>query len=96
MLSLIRARYGGVEESLTDPVPVPRGRWFTVTVRQRLSAGPDATNEILLDGRTMATSLDPNTQGRPVETVRFGAVSVAESCSGPGTILFDDVSAGPR
>jgi hypothetical protein len=95
-LSLIRARYGGVEETLTEGVPVPRDRWFTVTVRQRLSAGPGASNEVVLDGRTVATSSSPNTHGRPVETVRFGAVSVAGSCSGPGAILFDDVSADPR
>jgi hypothetical protein len=91
-ISLIRARYGGVEEGLTTPVHVPRGRWFSLEVRQRLSDGSDATNELLIDGRTVAASTLPNSYGRRVDSVRFGAVNVAGSCSAPGAVFFDDAA----
>ena len=74
------------------PVAAPRNRWFTLEVRQRLSSAADASNEVFIDGHRVGASTLANTYGRPVDAVRFGAVNVAGSCSGPGSVLFDDVS----
>ena len=74
---------------------VPEGRWFTIEVRQRLSSGAHASNEVLLDHRRIGRSSRPNMYaGRPIERVRFGIVAIASgSQTRPLALYFDTAAA---
>lgn len=84
-----RALAGGVE--------IPEGRWIEVTVRQTLSASPDhARNELLIDGRRVGSSREPNASGRTITTLRAGLVSIDSGAQqAPLELLFDDVVVEP-
>jgi polysaccharide lyase-like protein len=91
-LYLDKGTYAG-QRPLIGPVAIPEGRWFWVEVHQRLSAGAgSALSELYLDGVKVGSSTAANTNGRPIDTIRYGNVSMASSCSQPGSIHFDRVS----
>jgi hypothetical protein len=74
---------------------VPEGRWFTIEVRQRLSSGAGASNEVLVNRRLIGRSSRPNMYaGRPIERVRFGIVAIAAgSQTRPLALYFDSAAA---
>jgi hypothetical protein len=90
------------QHALIGPVAIPEGRWFWVEVHQRLSADAgSALSELYLDGTRVGSSTAANSAGRPIDTIRYGVVSMATSCSQPASIHFDRVSLsngplGPR
>lgn len=87
---LERGRYDGGSDVLGDPITLPRGRWFWLEVRQRLSAGPDAMSIVKIDGRTVLLSRQPNSFGREIRRVRFGLVAIDEQRQERTLRLFFD------
>jgi hypothetical protein len=75
-LLLKRSNYDGSNyASLTEPVPVPAGRWFWVEVHQRLSEVPgEALNELYIDNRMVGSSTVANSRGRQIDHLRYGYV----------------------
>jgi hypothetical protein len=93
---LIRNHYGGEQVSLVGPFDLPEGRWFTLTVSQRLST-TNPYSEVRLDGQLIGTSTAQNSYGRAVDRVRYGIVSIgAGRQTNSLTLGFDeaDVRAG--
>jgi len=75
---LLRFRRGADEDVLVGPFRLPEGRWFRLTVVQRLGAAR-AASEVYLDGRRVGRSLAANTYGRRIQRVRFGLVAIDSS-----------------
>jgi hypothetical protein len=94
-LHLIRGGYDrGYEADLIPPVDVPEGRWVHLEVRQTLSAGADAVNEVAMDGAVIARTTVPNSYGRRIQRVRYGIVSIeAGSQTMPLQLYFDGARA---
>ena len=90
------------QRALIGPVTIPEGRWFWVEVHQRLSGtAGSALSELYIDGTKVGSTTAANSAGRPIDTIRYGNVSMATSCSQPASIHFDRVSLtdapiGPR
>lgn len=83
-------------ETLVGPFTLPEGRWFTIEVRQRFSAGAGAFNEVRLDGRLIGRSDDPNMYGRTIERIRYGIVAIAEGVQHkPLNLWFDQAEVRP-
>jgi hypothetical protein len=62
-------------------------------VHQRLSGtAGSALSELYIDGTKVGSSTAANSAGRPIDTIRYGNVSMATSCSQPASIHFDRVS----
>jgi hypothetical protein len=92
---LQRGHYDGGVEPLGGSFALPRGRWFWLEVRQRLSDGPDARSTVLVDGRVVASSPAPNAYGREVRRVRFGIVAVDDTTQRRSLrLLFDRATVG--
>lgn len=92
---LERGRYAGDTEVLGPSFALPRGRWFWLEVRQRLSAGTDARSTVLVDGRVVASSRAPNAYGREIRRVRFGIVAVDDVAQRRSLrLLFDRATVG--
>lgn len=72
---LLRFRRGAAEDVLVGPFELPEGRWFRLTVVQRLGDVRGAS-EVFIDGRRVGRSLEPNTYGRPIQRIRFGLVAI--------------------
>lgn len=72
---LLRFGDGRPEDVLVGPFDLPEGRWFRLTVVQRLDSRR-AVSEVFLDGRRLGRSSAPNSYGRTVRRVRFGLVAV--------------------
>ena len=64
-------------QTLVGPFDVPEGRWFFIQVHQRLG-GPSPFSEVYLDDQLIGRSTAPNTQGAPIDRVRFGIVSAQQ------------------
>jgi hypothetical protein len=92
-VQLTRQDYDGTNfATLTAPVAVPVGRWFSIEVVQRLGAS-DAYNELYLDGTLIGSSTTPNSRGRPIRHIRFGYVSLAPQCTPASSFYIDRVFA---
>lgn len=74
---------------LIGPFTLPRDRWFSLSVRQRLGE-QGAASEVLLDGHSLGTSTAPNLPpGRIVQRVRYGLVAIHEGAQRrPLTLYF--------
>jgi hypothetical protein len=93
---LLRFGAGRDNDTLAGPITLPEGRWFTLEVHQRLSAGSGALSELYVDGNLVGRSTRPNTYGRPIERIRYGIVAIAEGAQKkPLELWFDDATAGP-
>jgi hypothetical protein len=76
---LVRGHYGGGQNVLADPMPLPLGRWFWVEVHQHLSnRGSQALNEVWIDGRRVRRSNNANSYGRRIDRIRFGLVAIEQ------------------
>lgn len=75
---LLRFSRRADEDVLVGPFTLPEGRWFRLTVVQRLGAARGAS-EVFLDGRKIGRSVAPNTYGRRIVRVRYGLVAVDPS-----------------
>jgi hypothetical protein len=83
------------KDTLVGPLDLPEGRWFTLEVHQRLSAGSDALSELYVDGALVGSSGQPNTYGRGIERIRYGIVGIdAGAQREPLDLWFDRASAG--
>jgi hypothetical protein len=93
---LVRFGAGRSNDTLVGPTTLPEGRWFTLEVHERLSAGAGALSELYVDGKLVGKSSRPNTYGRPIERIRYGIVAIAEGAqTKPLELWFDDATAGP-
>lgn len=95
---LVLQRHGSEpDRPLTGAFALPEGRWFRLSVRQRLSPGCAAYNEVSVDGTTVARSEVPNMRpGQPeVERVRFGLAAIARSQRRGLTLSFSGPDAAP-
>ena len=91
---LVRFGAGRPNNSLVGPITLPEGRWFTLEVHQRLSAGSGALSELYVDGKLVGRSTAPNTYGRRIERIRYGIVAIAEGVqTKPLELSFDDANA---
>lgn len=72
---LLRFRRGAEEDVLIGPFGLPEGRWFRLTVVQRLG-GTSGASEVFIDGRRIGRSTAPTTYGRRIDRVRYGLVAV--------------------
>ncbi|MGE5281287.1 MAG: hypothetical protein ACM3N0_03010 [Chloroflexota bacterium] len=94
---LLRFGAGRPNNTLVGPFDLPEGRWFTLEVHQRLSAGAGALNELYLDGHLIGRSTRPNTYGRAIQRIRYGIVAIAEDAQRrPLDLWFDRATAGPQ
>ena len=75
---LLRFRRGAAEDVLLGPFDLPEGRWFRLTVVQRLG-GERGASEVFLDGRKIGRSVAPTTYGRRIVRVRYGLVAIDAS-----------------
>lgn len=75
---LLRFNRGADEDVLLGPFDLPEGRWFRLTVVQRLG-GERGASEVFLDGRKVGRSVAPTTYGRRIVRVRYGLVAVDSS-----------------
>lgn len=75
---LLRFNNSSEEDVLIGPFTLPEGRWFRLTVVQRLGATRGAS-EVFLDGRKIGRSVAPTTYGRRIVRVRYGLVAVDSS-----------------
>jgi hypothetical protein len=92
---LIRGTYSGSQSEVSGPFNVPENRWFTLTVRQRISTS-NPISEIWLDGARIASTTAQNSMGRAVDMMRFGIVSMAPGAqTNPLTLWADQLSIGP-
>jgi hypothetical protein len=88
---LVRGRYGGEQVALVGPMALPEGRWFTLTVTQRLSTA-SPYSQVSLDGELVGASIAQNFYGRAVDRVRFGLVAItAGAQTNPLSLRFDEV-----
>lgn len=88
---LVRVRVGA-QRSLGRSFELPEGRWFTLSVRQRLSK-QHPRSRVLLDGRRIASSTKPNFYGRPIERIRYGIVAIGAGLQRhPLHLWFDEAS----
>jgi hypothetical protein len=88
---------GRDSDVVVSPFRLPEGRWFTLEVHQRLSAGAGALSEVYLDGALVGRSEKPNTYGRKIERIRYGIVAIAEGEQRkPLDLWFDRATAGPE
>jgi hypothetical protein len=93
---LLRFGAGRPNDTLVGPTTLPEGRWFTLEVHERFSAGAGALSELYVDGKLVGRSSRPNTYGRPIERIRYGIVAIAEGAqTKPLDLWFDDATAGP-
>jgi hypothetical protein len=93
---LLRFGAGRANDTLAGPITLPEGRWFTLEVHERLSAGSGALSELYVDGKLIGRSTRPNTYGRPIERIRYGIVAIAEGAQKkPLELWFDNATAGP-
>jgi hypothetical protein len=74
--ALVGGNYRG-EWPLTAPFDLPRGRWFTIEVAQKLAGDSEAHNAVAVDGRVVRTSAEVNSWGRGVDRVRYGIVAIS-------------------
>lgn len=76
---LERGHYDGDgADQLGPSFALPRGRWFWLEVRQRLSGGAFARSEVYVDRRRVVSTTLPNAYDRPISRVRFGIVAIDE------------------
>lgn len=73
---LIRSHYGSEQETIGRSFKLPEGRWFRLSVDQRLGSSK-AFSRVRLDGRTVVSSHAPNSFGRSVDRLRIGLVAIA-------------------
>jgi hypothetical protein len=94
---LLRFAAGRPNDTLVGPFDLPEGRWFTLEIHERLSAGAGALSELYLDGSPVGSSSKPNTYGRPIQRIRYGIVAIAEDAQRkPLDLWFDQATAGPE
>jgi hypothetical protein len=72
---LVRGRYNGEEVPLGSSFQLPEGRWFTVSVFQRLSRR-HPLSKVRLDGSLVSSSRAKNFYGRPIDRIRCGIVAI--------------------
>jgi hypothetical protein len=91
---LLRFGAGRPNNTLVGPITLPEGRWFTLEVHERLSAGAGALSELYVDGKLVGGSTAPNTYGRRIERIRYGIVAIAQGAqTKPLELSFDDANA---
>jgi hypothetical protein len=73
---LVRGRYNGEQVPLGASFRLPEGRWFTLSVFQRLSRR-HPLSKVRLDGSIVAVSRAKNFYGRPINRIRYGIVAIA-------------------
>jgi len=72
---LVRGHYYGGQKSLGRSFRLPEGRWFTLSVRQRLST-KRPRSRVRLDGDTVMTSSRADLYGRSLDRIRYGIVAI--------------------
>jgi Bacterial Ig domain len=94
-LYLDAGSYGQRTRTLIGPIDIPEGRWFWLEVHQRFSDRPNvALSELFVDGGPVGTSTQPNSNGRVINHLRFGNVTLASGCSSASSVYFDRISVG--
>lgn len=92
---LLRFHRGADEDVLIGPFDLPEGRWFRLTVVQRLG-GTRGASEVFINGRRIGRSVTPTTYGRRIVRVRYGLVAIDPSRQRrPLRLAFADPLARP-
>lgn len=92
---LMRSHYGSDQETIGRSFKLPEGRWFRLSVDQRLGSA-NAFSRVRLDGRTVISSHAPNSFGRAIDRLRFGLVAIAAGDQRSRLeLLFDEARARP-
>jgi hypothetical protein len=93
---LMRGRYGGEQVTLGRSFRLPEGRWFRLSVEQRLSTA-HPFSRVELNGREIITTHQQNSYGRPINRVRFGLVAIsAGEQERPLELFFDEADVSHR
>jgi hypothetical protein len=72
---LIRGHYNGGGGPIGSSFKLPEGRWFTLSVFQRLSRR-HPLSKVRLDGSLVTSSRAKNFYGRPIDRIRYGIVAI--------------------
>jgi hypothetical protein len=87
---------GNHQQALGRSFRLPEGRWFALSVRQRLSR-EHPRSVVRLDGRRVVSSARLNFYGRAIERIRYGIVAIAAGMQRrPLRLWVDDAEARRR
>lgn len=92
-ISIMRNIYDGDEKTLVQGGTLPKDRWVWLEVHQIFSNHDGrALSELYVDGQRRGYSRHANSAGRPITSLRSGAVALATQCSSAGNVDFDRVT----
>ncbi len=92
---LVRGRYNGEEVPLGSSFALPEGRWFTLSIFERLSRR-HPVSRVRLDGTLVASSRVRNFYGRPINRIRYGIVAIGAGQQSDDLHLWFDEAVASR